>query len=89
MLQNRNTADMVERLYNWFSRSNCTYGSMKNTEQSAEKIKQTVTVAKGFMPLKLFNNLSRCNHKLKCFLLGLYITNQCKVVHNCKMKGNW
>ena len=33
--------------------------------------------------------LSRFNHKCKCILLGFYVINQHKVMHNCEVEGKW
>ena len=44
-------------------------------------------LAKVFIALELFHILSRYKHKLKYILLGFYVIDQHKVVHNCEVKG--
>ena len=39
------------------------------------------------VPLKLFYILSHYNHKCKCILLGFYVIDKHKVVHNCEVEG--
>ena len=40
-------------------------------------------------PLELSCILSRFNHKCKCILLGFYVIDQHKVMHNFEVEGKW
>ena len=42
---------------------------------------------KVFTPLELFHILSYYNHKCKCILMGFYVIDQHKVMHNCEVEG--
>ena len=46
-------------------------------------------LAKVFTPLELFHILSHFDHKCKCILLGFYVIDQHKVVHNCEVERKW
>ena len=63
-------------------------GGIVDSEKGDVSLHQNLQwLAKIFIPLELFHILSRYNHKRKCILLGFYVIDQHKVVHNCEVEG--
>ena len=53
------------------------------------EIKSTYSALQKYSPVELFHILSHFNHKCKSILLGFYVIDQHKVVHDCEVGGNW